>query len=37
MELKIYNSGLIKNGGEESQEKDSPREKSIVLRIKTIG
>ena len=37
MELEIYNSGLIKKGGEESQKKDSWIEKSNDGDIKIIG
>ena len=37
MELEIYNTGLIKKGGEESQKKDSWIEKSNDGDIKIIG
>ena len=37
MELEIYNSGLIKNGGEESQNKKLCKEKSKEEEIKFAG
>jgi len=37
MELEIHNSGLIRNGGEESQKKDFWIEKLNDDDIRTIG